>query len=118
MLAHGGGERDDRQKSKRYRRRRPALMIIIHSQNCSPICKTNPSTASVIVQYFEFDDKGRPDRFAWSAVSSTCAVSVEAHRPACNSRGVHRLFVVVLVRVVVRLRTRIQCVGRFALERL
>ena len=106
------GGQDDRQKSKRYRRRRPALIII---QNCSPICNTNPS---VIVQFFECDDIDRPDRFAWATASCTCAVSVEVHRSACNSRGVHKLFALVFVCVIVRLRTRLQCVGRIALDRL
>lgn len=47
---------------------------------------------------------GRPDRFAWNdAVSGTCALSEKAHRSACNSRGAHRLFVVVVfVRLVIR----------------
>lgn len=106
------GERGDQHtRGKRYRRRRPALMII---RNCSPICKTNPS---VIVQLLEFDGIGRAARFAWDAVSSTCAVSVDAHRSACNSRGAHRLSVVVVfVLVVVQLRTSLQYVDRIACE--
>jgi len=41
-------------------------------QHCSPICETNPP---VIVQFFEFDDIDRPDRFAWDdAVSDLCGV--------------------------------------------
>lgn len=92
----GGGGRDDRRKSKRYRRRRPALMIVL-IQNCSPICITNLTNPSVIVEPLEFDI-GRPDRFAWDAASGTRAVSVEAHRSACDSRGAHRLlFVVVFI---------------------
>lgn len=64
-------------------------------QNCSPICITNPSTAPVIVHLVEAGTD-RPDRFAWDAASCTCVVSLEAHRSACDSHGVHRLFVVSL----------------------
>jgi len=49
-----------------------ALMII---QNCSAICKTNPS---VIVQPYESGSVGQPERFGVGCCA--CAMSAEAHR--------------------------------------
>lgn len=111
----GGGGRDDRRKSKRYRRWRPGPDDHAHTELLANLHRiTNPS---VIVQPFEFDI-GRPDRFAWNAASGTCAVFVEAHRSACDSRGAHRLFFIVLVVVpcscCFRGQSRLQCAGCIA----